>query len=458
MATLILGMARSGRALARLLQARGRAVVLADERLAAGDLPDDLRGLPFHGGPFAADWLQGVTRLAVSPGVLPDAPAPRAARAAGIPVSGELEEAFALAGAPVLAVTGTNGKSTTTTLLGLLLESQGWLAPAGGNLGRPFSELVLAEPDADFYVLEVSSFQAETFARFRPHAAALLNLTPDHLDRYGDAERYYAAKLRLFERLAADDWLVLPAGGGLDARLGGCPARRLRFEPCGGAGAGGGPASDAGATAAAGGDAGADGAGLRGGAIVLRRAGRETPLLPAADLRLVGRHNLANALAALACALPFLRDEAALAGVLRAFPGLPHRMEPLGRCGVLDCYNDSKATNVEATLASLGGLAGPLLLIAGGRDKGGDFDLLARELPQVRLAYGIGEAGPSVVLAFGPRGRLAGDLAAALRAALDEGRDGERLVLSPACASFDQYRDFEARGDAFRRLVREAVP
>lgn len=457
MATLILGMARSGRALARLLTARGRAVVLADERLGTDDLPADLRHLPFRGGPFASDWLAGVSRVVLSPGVPPDAPAPRAAREAGLRVSGELEEAFALAGAPVLAVTGTNGKSTTTTLLGLLLESQGWRAPAGGNLGRPFSELVLDEPDADFYVLEVSSFQAETFRRFRPHAAALLNLTPDHLDRYGDAERYYAAKLRLFERLDADDWLILPADGTLDERLAACPSRRLRFDARA-AGAG----VDAGAGPGDGGHGGdeivPDGAGVAGGAIVLRREGRETALLPAADLRLVGRHNLANALAALACALPFLRDAVALAEVLRTFPGLPHRMEPLGRCGPLDCYNDSKATNVEATLASLGGLAGPLLLIAGGRDKGGDFDEMARGLPQVRLAFGIGEAGPDIARAFGSRGRLAGDLATALRQALDEGADGEPLILSPACASFDQFSDFEARGDAFRRLVREAAP
>ncbi|MCP4548911.1 MAG: UDP-N-acetylmuramoyl-L-alanine--D-glutamate ligase [bacterium] len=432
--TLIIGAGLSGLALARLLCSRGLPVILADASKPQTDLPEDLQRLPYRHGPFRDEWLEGIDCLALSPGVPPTVPAAVAARKAGIRVSGEVEEAFRLAGAPVIAITGTNGKSTTTTLISLFLEAQGFNAPAGGNLGRPFSELVEQEPAADFYVVEISSFQCETFATFRPYCAGLLNLTPDHLDRYHDLEDYFRTKLRLFERMGAGDHLFLPADDDIAGRLESCPASRYAFS------------LESPVTS---------GAWLADAALHYRHDERSETILPVAEIRLVGRHNVANALAAIAATIPCGVGPAAIAQVLRSFPGLPHRMEDLGELHGIRCYNDSKATNVEATLASLGGLTEPLLLIAGGKDKGGDFELMARELPQVRRLYGIGEAGPDIVRAFGARGVVKGEMKTALDAALEEGRAGELLILSPACASYDQYRNFEKRGDHLRNLIEE---
>lgn len=437
---MVLGTGRSGIAAARLLAAEGLALRLADEGRIPDALPAALAGAERRQGVFTPEWLAGVDALVVSPGVPPASPVLRAARKAGLPLSGELEEAYRRCPRPLLAVTGSNGKSTVTTLTAHLLASLGIKAPAGGNLGRPLSELLLDEADADLYVVEVSSFQAETFRAFHPRGAALLNLSPDHLDRYATVEDYYAAKLRLFERLGPDDHLVLGEQEMAARRLDRCPARRLSFllerEP----------------------EPGEESCFLSDGILRYRFEGHDVSLLPAKELPLLGRHNIANALAALALVLPLARDPEALVEGLRTFRGLPHRMEDLGRLGPLRCFNDSKATNVEATLAGLGGLSQPVLLIAGGRDKGGDFRAMAAALPGVRLLFGIGEAGPDLAAAFGARGRSLPDLDSAIEAARAAGREGELLVLSPACSSYDQYRNFEERGEHFRRLVREATP
>ncbi len=435
---LILGAGRSGRAAARLLMREDRPLRLADEAGIPTDLPAGLEELDLRGGDFEPDWLRGIGRVVLSPGVAPESPALCAARAAGLRISGELEEAYRRCPRPLLAVTGSNGKSTVTALAGHLLAAQGFHAPAGGNLGRPLSELLIEEPEAEFYVVEVSSFQAETFERFHPAAATLLNLSPDHLDRYGELEDYYAAKLRCFAAMEAEDHLVLGEDPELEDRLARCPARRLPFlldrRPM----------------------AEEEAAFVHEGMLCTRLAGEEAALIAAAELPLVGRHNLANALAALALVLPFGADPAGLAEGLRGFRGLPHRMEDLGELAGLRCVNDSKATNVEASVAGLAGLDASLLLIAGGKDKGGDFTAMAAALPRVRIAFGIGEAGADVARAFGERGRQVPDLAAALAAAREAGREGEILLLSPACSSYDQYRNFEERGDHFRRLVEEA--
>ncbi len=436
--TLILGTGRSGIAAARLLVAAGEPVRLADEKALPELLPGELMGAERHAGAFEPDWLDGVVRVLISPGVPPTSPALRACQARGLPITGELEEAYLRCPVPLIAVTGSNGKSTVTSLAAHLLAAQGRRAPAGGNLGRPLAELLVDEPDAELYVVEVSSFQAETFSRFHPRSATLLNLSPDHLDRYGRLEDYYAAKLKLFAAMGPADTLVLGEDAEASRRLVACPARRLPFRLDG-------PPPG-----------GAEGSFLAGDQLAFRYGGRERRLLAAEALPIPGRHNLANALAALALVLPFGDDAEVLAAGLASFRGLAHRMEEVGRLGSLRCFNDSKATNVEAALAGVAGLGAPVLLIAGGRDKGGDFAALAAGLPGVRLAYGIGEAGGAVARAFGARGRELGTLDAAVAAARADGRAGELLVLSPACASYDQYRNFEERGAHFRRLVQEA--
>ncbi len=433
---LILGAARSGQWMARLLRERGAFPSLSDRKLTGAELPEDLTDLPFLGGDFREKWLDDIDALLISPGVAQDSPPVKAARARGLRVTGEMEESYRLSQAPVAAITGTNGKSTTTTLLSLILEASGREAPAGGNLGRPASQLVLEHPEADFLVLEVSSFQAETFDQFHPKVSSLLNLTPDHLDRYPGFEDYAEAKLRCFAAMKSEDTLVLPHDTELERRLESVPARRLYF----------GCAEEKG-----------DGAFYEKGRILLRYEGRVQDVMPADELGVLGRHNLANALAALAMALPLGFNAEAAAKALREFKGLPHRMEYAGKLGALACYNDSKATNVEAALASLSGLEASILLIAGGRDKGGDFGILARELPGLRRVYAIGEAAPALLEAFGDRAVDAKDLAGALAAAAKEGREGEMLILSPACSSFDQFTDFEARGEAFMNLVKEGL-
>ena len=430
---LILGAARSGQWAARLLMKHGRQVTLSDHKLHGGDLPEDLRGLPFLSGEFQEDWLSDFDVLLVSPGVPRDSRPVLAAREQGLRVTGEMEESYRFSKAPVVAITGTNGKSTTTTLLSLILEASGREAPAGGNLGRPASQIVLEQPGADLRILEVSSFQAETFDRFHPSAATLLNLTPDHLDRYRGFEDYAEAKLRCFSTMNAEDHLILPTDPALEARLEGNPVSRLHFSLE---------------------DFDGEGAFLRDGILTTRFRGETSALLPASDLGLLGNHNLANALAALALALPFGMDPEPAARILREFRGLPHRMEYAGSLGFLHCYNDSKATNVEAALASLSGLETSILLVAGGRDKGGDFKMLARELPGIRRVYAIGEAAPIIMDAFGERAREVGDLSGAIVAAREEGREGEWLILSPACSSYDQFRDFEERGERFCEMVR----
>jgi UDP-N-acetylmuramoylalanine--D-glutamate ligase len=338
-----------------------------------------------------------------SPGVPAQAPLVAAARARGIPVWSEVELGSRLLPNPILAVTGTNGKTTTSELLGAMLG-----APVAGNVGRALCELDGAvDPDA-WVVVEVSSFQLEDVDTFRPRVAVLLNLEPDHLDRHGTFEAYAAAKLRVFEQQQADDVAVVPRG----FRAVPGDARRVEFA-----------------------------------------ADDELPAEPS----IPGEHNRENAAAAVAAARAAGVEEGAIAKALADFPGVPHRLELVAERGGVRYVNDSKATNVAAALRALAAYDAPILLIAGGRGKGESFAPLAHAARgRVRRAFLIGESADELAAALGdvPHER-SGDLEAAVRAAAAEARPGEIVLLSPACASFDQFRDFEARGDAFREAVRE---
>jgi UDP-N-acetylmuramoylalanine--D-glutamate ligase len=383
---LVLGLARSGRAARTALEARGTEVVAADRTLGNDE---DLA------------LLDGVDVLVKSPGVPGEAPLVRAARERGVPVWSEVELAARLLPNRLVGVTGTNGKTTTTELLGAMLGAR-----TAGNVGTALSELVDAVPPGDWVVCELSSFQLEDVHAFAPEIAVLLNLEPDHLDRHGSFEAYRAAKLRIFERART---AVVPRGFGPIPGT----ARRLEF------------------------------------------AGDDE--LPAEPL-IPGAHNRENAAAATAAARAAGVDDAAIAEALRTFPGVAHRLELVGERGGVRYVNDSKATNTAAARRALAAYDAPLHLILGGSLKGEDFGPFAREVGRadVAAAYLVGEAAEGLAEALAAEGVSvvrAGTVERAVGDAARAARPGEVVLLSPACASYDQFRDYEHRGEEFRRLV-----
>jgi UDP-N-acetylmuramoylalanine--D-glutamate ligase len=343
--------------------------------------------------------LEGVGLLVKSPGVPGEATLVAAARDRGIPVWSEVELAYRLMPNPIVGITGTNGKTTTAEWLGFLLG-----APVAGNVGRALSELDgEVEPD-QLVVCELSSFQLEDIHAFRPRIAVLLNLEPDHLDRHGSFEAYRSAKLRIFENQTPEDAAVVPRD--LDHKLRG---RRIEFS-----------------------------------------AGDPLPAEPS----LRGAHNRENAAAVTAAARVVGATEEQIATGLREFRGVPHRLELVAEYGGVRYVNDSKATNVAAALRALAAYDDePVRLILGGSRKGEDFAPLAAALgPNIRAVYVLGETADELARAI-PDTIQAGDLATAVERAAAAAQPGEVILLSPACASYDQFRDFEERGEEFRRLV-----
>ncbi|HSC02777.1 MAG TPA: UDP-N-acetylmuramoyl-L-alanine--D-glutamate ligase, partial [Solirubrobacteraceae bacterium] len=363
-----------------------------------------------------------------------DAPAISAARDRGIAVLGELELAWRLVRNEFVAVTGTNGKTTTTEWIGHVHREAGLPVAVAGNVGTAASSLALGAglPVEATVVCETSSFQLEDTLAFSPEAAVLLNLSPDHLDRHGTYANYVAAKLRIFANQGNYDVAVAPAGlEGVDD-LGGC-ARRITFGP--------GPGPD-----------------------LSERSDHmwwgETPLLRTDELAIPGAHNVENAMATAAVCLARGVEPEAVAAGLRTFAGVRHRLERIAVRDGVSWVNDSKATNVASTIVALRAFPGGIHLIAGGRGKQQDFSPLAREVAErCRAVYLIGEAAGDLAEALATAGvplRQAGDLEHAVRLARGLAGPGEVVLLSPACASFDQYPDFEARGEHFRALVEAA--
>jgi UDP-N-acetylmuramoylalanine--D-glutamate ligase len=433
---LVVGLARSGVAAARALRSRGEDVRVVDAgdpaapalKLAAARLRAE--GAEVLIGGDGVPQLHGVHAMIKSPGVPREAPVVATALAAGLPVMGELELAWRLLPNRVIAVTGTNGKTTTTEWIGHIFRVAGRPAAVAGNVGTAASSLVGELHPGATLICEASSFQLEDTLAFAPEVAVLLNLAPDHLDRHGTFEAYTAAKLRIFAHQSNDDVAVAPLGLGIDD-LGGC-ARRV----CVGEGP---------------------------GAELSAQAGQlwwdETPLIAVDEISLPGAHNRANAMAAAAACLADGLDRDAVAEGLATFPGVPHRLERIASVGGVGYVNDSKATNVASTIVALRSYAGGVHLIAGGRPKAQDFTPLAGPVAERCAAvYLIGEAGPELASALGASGvalRECGTLERALAAAAAAAAPGDTVLLSPACASYDQFRDFEARGDAFRALVGE---
>ena len=433
---LVLGLARSGVAATLALRARGEQVIgcdagaAEDAQLAAAAGRLRAAGVEVHldasGAALAA--LSGAGTLIKSPGVPQRAPLVAAARARGVPVLGELELAWRLVGNEFVAVTGTNGKTTTTEWIGHIHREAALPVAVVGNVGTAATSLVAAvSPDATV-VCEASSFQLEDTLAFAPEVAVLLNLEPDHLDRHETYPEYVAAKLRIFVNQGNDDVAIAPEGLGVED-LGGC-GRRLTF-------------------------------GTGAGAELSNRAGQiwwgESPLLAAGEISLPGEHNRANAMAAAAACLARGIDADAVATGLRTFAGVAHRLELIAVSDGVAFVNDSKATNVPSTIVALRSYAGGVHLIAGGRGKGQDFSALAPVVAQRCAAvYLIGEASAQLASALAASGVAVyelGDLERALGAAVAGARAGDTVLLSPACASYDQYRDFEARGAHFRVLV-----
>ncbi|WP_447977854.1 UDP-N-acetylmuramoyl-L-alanine--D-glutamate ligase [Candidatus Nitrospira bockiana] len=444
----VVGLARSGVAAAHLLQALGARVTVADgkdEQALSGALSRlDRASVRITVGPGYESALETADLVVISPGVPTEWEALNRVRARGIRVIGELELAFRCLKAPVLAVTGTNGKSTTVTLIGLLLKESGKRAFVGGNLGTPLSEAALAtwqDPSAyEYVVAEVSSFQLETIERFRPTVAAVLNITPDHLDRYPALEPYVAAKARILENQTPDDYAVLNAD---DDRVAAFAQRArgrvLRFSRTQPVEAGG---------------------YVEGDRLMLALHGAREAVCRVDEIRIPGSHNVENAMAATVAAALCGCPPAVMRRVLATFPGLEHALEFVRERHGVEFINDSKGTNVDATLKALESLAKPIVLIAGGKDKGAEFTRLREPIRRrVKRLILIGEAAPRIRAAldgFEPIS-LAGSLKEAVTCAAAEAGPGDIVLLSPACASFDMFADYQDRGRQYKALV-QALP
>ena len=434
----VVGAARSGVAAAELLVRRGAAVTLTDVREHIDD-EDRLRraGVTLELGGHVEATLTGSDLVVLSPGVPTRQPAIEAARRAGVPVIGELELASRWLRGRVVAITGTKGKSTTTTLTGRMLEAGGHRVLVGGNIGHALSSQVDASTEDTIHVVETSSFQLETTVQFRPWIAVLLNFSPDHLDRHADVAEYSGAKARVFENQTPSDWAVInaddPASLAIASRA---RAARLLFSM---------------------GDGLRDGIVISDGRIARRSAGHEQALVPLSSVKLLGRHLVADVLAAAAVASLAGVDPAAMTRAVENFTGLEHALEPVAEIGGVRFVNDSKATNVEAARRAIESFGDGTVVIMGGRFKGGDLQVLLPALMERNATViAIGEAQPLLHAALGSRVavRDATDMSAAVRTAFASASPGRTVVLAPACASFDMFRDYAERGRVFKQEVR----
>jgi UDP-N-acetylmuramoylalanine--D-glutamate ligase len=442
----ILGLARSGSALALALSGRGVGVAAGDRKGEAEiATAANLRAAGvslFFGGPDLAI-LDGADLLAVSPGVAPDAPVLREAERRGIPVLPEFEIAWRLleeesgGGNRFVAVTGTNGKSTVSTWIAEILRLAGRPVVLAGNIGTPLSEFVSGGGPRDF-VLELSSFQLERISSFRPGVSAVTNITPDHIDRHRSFERYAAAKARIFEFQSGADVAILNEDDSAAARLEPrCRrvgfSRRRRVE---------------------------GGIDVESGAMFSEISGTRRRVIGVLEISLPGVHNLENALAATAAAECLRIDLESIRRGLSSFSGLPHRTQKVAEIDGVAWVDDSKGTNPDAVVKSLAGFPDhSVILILGGSEKGSDFSVLAPEVARAaRAVLTIGQSAEKIERALSHvEIRRVHDMASAVESARTMARAGETVLLSPACASFDQYRNFEERGDHFRSLVLDKV-
>ena len=444
----VVGMAASGIAAAHFLRERKARVVVSEMRPAVElrrEIAELLEtGVAIETGGHRERSFLDSDLIVVSPGVPADLPLLKRARSARIPVWGEIELAARYLQGTVVAITGANGKTTTTTLAGELLAACGKRVQVGGNIGTPLISLVPTSTPETVNVIEVSSFQLETVEQFHAHVAAVLNLSPDHLDRHGSMEAYAAAKQRIFRNQTAGDFAVLnPNDAWCRQFAAGLASRPVWFAPF---------ALEA-----------QTGANLRNREIVWSAGGRHTAILPAAEIPLRGAHNLENVLAAVAigCLVAGPESAASMRQAVRQFKAVEHRLEFVAARQGVEYFNDSKATNVDATVKALEAFPQGVWLILGGKDKGSDYTTLAPLLKQrARGALLIGAATEKIAAQLGPllEGSpvaltRCGTLDQAVAAAAAQARAGDTVLLAPACASFDQFQNYGHRGRVFKELI-----
>ena len=443
---LVIGVGRSGLATAEVLRARNVGVVAYDDRT-----PQELRleskqlaklGVPLVGQAELENAAKSARAAVLSPGVPPINPVVLAVQRAGVPVYSEVEVAYTLSHAPIIAVTGTKGKSTTTALIGHLLRQAGRSVRVGGNIGNPLIRETAAAGSDEIVIAEVSSFQLESIQTFAPRISLLLNITPDHLDRYPSIEEYAEAKFRIFANQGSEDAFV---GNADDAYAGRLREGSLRTIPC--------PAfwfSMSGQRSAT--------MTVRDAAIVWQPEGkRSSKLLPVADLQLRGRHNVANAMAAALVALIAGAPADAVRKGLRSFAPLPHRLQTVATAGGVTWVDDSKASNPAATLRALESFDAPMVLIAGGSSKNADFEELGQAISaKTKAVVLIGETAPQIgAHVMGPPLAYASSMDEAVDVAAANSSPGDIVLLSPACASFDMFGSAEQRGEAFAQAIRK---
>jgi UDP-N-acetylmuramoylalanine--D-glutamate ligase len=438
----VLGLGASGVAAARLALDKGGEVYVSDLRtepeVAARGAELGARGARVDLGEHDVDWIAGADTVVVSPGIPPAAPVLRALADRGVRWISEPEFAVRFFSGPLVAVTGTNGKTTTTLLVGRFLEAAGLRAAVGGNVGGglapPACELALLGEEPDWYVLEMSSFQLAGIDRFRPDIGVVTNLAPDHLDRYASLEAYRADKARLFDN--ADDrsvW-VLPEGDHeVESLAADAPGRRFYF---------GGSGEDESHSY------------VEDEVLHLRTNGAERGLIREEEFPLLGRHNVDNALAAALVASLAGAEDTAIAAGLRAATSLPHRLEQVAQGHGVIWVNDSKATNVASTRSALESLDRPVVLLIGGKDKGEDFSRVVPADAQMRALLAFGAAGPRIADEIEGAVFIDGPLKGVVERAVQVAHEGDVVLLSPACSSFDMFTDYEERGRAFAALAR----
>jgi UDP-N-acetylmuramoylalanine--D-glutamate ligase len=441
---LIVGAARSGIAAARFLLASGARVTLTDSKRMEA-LPNaapllDPAGYPgelvLELGGHRKESFRECDFVIVSPGVPLSLPEFGIARGAGIPILAEIEFAYRHLKGKIIGITGSNGKTTTTTIVSELLNGAGLKGHAAGNIGTPLISFVNSSSREDFYAVELSSFQLEGIRDFRPFVGSILNLTPDHMDRYAGFEDYIAAKRRIFLNQDKTDFAVLnlddPRTAAMATQVQSTPVMFSRMGTV------------------------ERGAFVRKGMVIYRDEAGERELYPTSAISLKGAHNLENVLAACAMAVLAGANPESLEESIRKFKGVEHRIEWVSRINGVEYFNDSKATNVDATIKSLEAFPGNILLIAGGRDKAGDFTVLRTPVRErVKHLVLIGEAADKIRKALSGAVEMseAGSMQEAVSLCSRLAQPGDVVLLAPACASFDMFQDYEHRGRVFKEAV-----